>query len=95
MATFPAIERYRAELKATSYISLNDPELARIRQRYAEAQHSNAIEGIHSTAEQIAFTALMIELRVPAELMGKYTDRFVQERIIGRVTAGGSERPSA
>lgn len=92
MTTFPIIDRYRAELKATSYTPLSDPELARTRQRYAEAHHSNAIEGIHPKAEQLAFTDLMIELRVPPDLMSQYTDRFVQEYILGRPRASEGER---
>lgn len=87
MITFPAIERYRAELKAISYTPLNDPELAIIRQRYADAHHSCAIEDIHPDAEQLAFTALMVDLRVPRDLARKYSDRFLDERIIGPALA--------
>ena len=65
MVTFPAIELYRAELNAMSYTPLSDPKLAVLRQRYADAHHSCAIEDIHPDAEQLAFTTLMVELRVP------------------------------
>lgn len=87
MATFPAIETYRAELLATPYTPLNDAELAVVRQRGADAHHSSAIEGIHPDAEQLAFTALMIELRVPLDLRRLYSDRFLQERIVGPALA--------
>lgn len=87
MATFPAIETYRAELRATPYTPLNDVELAVVRQRGADAHHSSAIEGIHPSDEQIAFDALMIELRVPQDLADLYSDRFLQERIVGPALA--------
>lgn len=87
MATFPAIETYRAELRATPYAPLDDAELAKVRQRYADAHHSSAIEDIHPSAEQLAFTALMLELRVPRDLARRYSDRFLQERIVGPALA--------
>ena len=87
MATFPAIETYRAELRALTYTPLDDAELARVRQRYADAHHSCAIEDIHPDEEQLAFTALMIELRVPRDLARRYSDRFLQERIVGPALA--------
>ena len=87
MATFPAIETYRAELRATAYTPLDDAELARVRQRYADAHHSSAIEDIHPSPEQLAFTALMIELRVPRDLARRYSDRFLEERIVGPALA--------
>ena len=87
MATFPAIETYRAELLATDYTPLDDAELALVRQRGADAHHSSAIEDIHPGAEQLAFDALMIELRVPRDLASRYSDRFSQERIVGPALA--------
>ena len=84
MVIFPAIELYRAELNAISYTPLSDPKLAVLRQRYADAHHSCAIEDIYPDAEQLAFTALMVELRVPRDLASLYSDRFLQERIVGR-----------
>ena len=82
MTTFPAIEAYRAELRATTYTPIDDTELARVRQRYAEAHHSCAIEDIHPSEEQLAFTALMIEMKVPQDLADHYSDRFLHERIV-------------
>ena len=87
MTRFPAIEIYRAELTALDYAPLNDRELATVRQRYADAHHSNAIEDIHPSAEQLAFTALMLDLRVPRDIANRYSDRFLQERIVGPALA--------
>jgi len=82
---------YRAELLATNYVPLDDDELPRIRQRDAEAHPSCAIDGIHPTEEQLAFSALMIELRVPRPLARKYSDRFSHERIVGPAVARHNE----
>ena len=87
MTTFPAIETYRAELRATTYTPLDDAELERVRQRYSDAHHSSAIEDIHPIPEQLAFYALMLEMRVPQDLANRYSRRFLQEQIIGPALA--------
>ena len=83
MTTFPAIEAYRAELLAMQFTPMDDAELDRVRRRGADAHHSNAIEGIHPTDEQLAYYALMLELRVPLDIAKEYSNRFLQERIVG------------
>lgn len=87
MTTFPAIETYRAELRAMTYTPLDDAELERVRQRYADAHHSSTIEDIHPSPEQLAFTALLLELRVPRDLARRYSSRFLQERIVAPALA--------
>ena len=92
MTTFPAVEAYRAELQVTDYRRLNDAELAEVRRRYAASRHSSAIEGIHPSAEQEAFYAMLHDLRVPQDLASDYSRRFLQERIVGPALARQAER---
>jgi hypothetical protein len=82
MPVFPIIEQYRAELRDLPYARLGDAELAELRQRSAEAHHSNAIEGIHPTPELEALFAMFVEERAPPDVLGLYVDRYVMERIV-------------
>lgn len=87
MTTFPAVEAYRAELRAINYRRLNDAELEEVRRRYAEAHHSSATEDIHPSPEQAAFYAMLIEERVPTDLASEYSRRYLQERILAPALA--------
>ena len=92
MSTFPAVDAYQAELQATDYRRLDDAALAEVRRRYAASRHSSAIEGIHPSAEQEAFYAMLHDLRVPQDLADAYSRRFLQERIVGPALARQAER---
>lgn len=92
MSTFPAVEAYRAELRATNYHRLDDAALAEVRRRYAVSRHSSAIEGIYPSAEQEAFYAMLHDLRVPQDLASACGRRFLQERIVGPALARQAER---
>jgi len=92
MTTFPAIEAYQAELQAMDYRRLDDAALAEVCRRYAASRHSSAIEGIHPSPEQEAFFAMLHDLRVPQDLADDYSDRFMQERIVGPALARQAER---
>ena len=87
MTPFPFVEACRRELQATHYTRLSDAELADVRRRYAEAHHSSATEGIHPSAEQTAFYAMLLEERVPQHLANHYSRRFLQERIVAPALA--------
>lgn len=92
MSTFPAVEAYRAELRATNYCRLDDAALAEVLRRYAASRHSSAIEGIHPSPEQEAFYAMLHDLRVPQDLASAYSRRFLHERIVGPALARQAER---
>lgn len=94
MTTFPAIEAYRAELQAKDYRRLDAPAIAEVRRRYAASRHSSAIEGIHPSPEQEAFFDMLHDMRVPQDLANEYSDRFLQERIVGPALARQAERES-
>jgi len=94
MTTFPALETYRAELQAMDYRQLDDAALAEVRRRYAASRHSSAIEGIHPSPEQEAFFDMLHDMRVPQDLANEYSDRFLQERIVGPALARQAERES-
>lgn len=87
MTTFPAVEAYRAELHGMDYTRLDYAELAEVRRRYAAAHHSSGIEGVHPSDEQVAFYAMLLDMRVPQDLANRYSRRFLQERIIGPALA--------
>lgn len=82
MSVFPVVEQYRAELRARPYARLDDQEVADLRQRSAEAHHSNAIEGIHPTPELAALFAMFLEERAPPDVFGPLVDRYILERIV-------------
>lgn len=92
MTTFLAIEAYRAELQAKDYRRLDDAALAEVRRRYAASRHSSAIEGIHPSPEQEAFFDMLHDMRVPQDLANEYSDRFLQERIVGPALARQAKR---
>lgn len=92
MSAFPAIEQYRAELLAMDFTPVDAFELARIRHQHAAAESNCAADELYPSDEQRAFTALMIELRVPRLIAEQYSDRFSRERIIGPALARQNER---
>lgn len=87
MGTFPAVETYRTELRATPFTPMTDAELAEARRRNAMAHHSSAMEGIHPTPEQAAFHAMLLDERVPVVLASEYHRRFLHERIVAPALA--------
>lgn len=82
MTPFATVEAYRRELRAMDYQHLDAAELAEVRRRYSDAHHSNAIEGVHPSAEQQAFYAMLLDERVPQDLADRYSRRFLRERIV-------------
>ena len=82
MSAFPLIEQYRTELRARPYVRVDDAALAELRQRSAEADHSNAIEGIYPTPELQALFAMFLEERAPPDVFGPYVGRYIEERIV-------------
>ena len=95
MTPFAFVETCRRELQATHYTRLSDAELAEVRRRYAAAHHSNATEGVHPTAEQAAFYAMLLEERVPQDLANHYSRQFLHERIVAPALARQGQDASA
>ena len=82
MSAFPAVERYRAELRGQSYARIDDAALAELRRRAANAHHSSAIEGIHPTPEVEALFDMFHEERAPPDTFGPYVLRYITEQLV-------------
>ena len=93
MTAFPAVEAYRRELRRLGYRPMDDAELAAARHRFAEAHHSNAIEGVRPGDEQAAFWAMLFEERVPEDLQDRFAERFLEERILAPARERGLADP--
>lgn len=79
MQRFPQVETFRSELYASLYARLDDAALAHLRERYAIAHHSNAIEGIDPTPELAALMAMFLEERVPVAISDPILTRYFLE----------------
>ena len=86
------VEQYRAELRAQAYARVDDATLAELRQRTAEAHHSNAIEGIHPTPELLGLFAMFLEERAPPDVSGPYVERYIMEQIVPQDRALAMDR---
>ncbi len=67
---------------APDHVRMDDAALAELRQRSAEANHSNAIEGIYPTPELQALFAMFLEERTSPDVFGPYVDRYIEEKIV-------------
>lgn len=81
MTMFPAIETYRAELRAQNFVRLEGAQLDQLRGDLREMHYSNEIEGIHPTPELAALFAMFIEERAPASAFGPFVHRWLRERL--------------
>lgn len=88
MPTYPVIEAYRSELRASHYARLDGSGTERLEQAYADMAHSNAIEGIASTPELDALFAMFIEERAPPAATDAIVDRYVKDQLL--VTAAAA-----
>lgn len=87
MTIFPAVEAYRAELRAQDFEPLGDHQLDEMRDRYRHAHFSNAIEGIQPTPELTALFQMFVEERAPADVHGPFVDRWLRERLTAQRNA--------
>jgi hypothetical protein len=73
------IERFRAELRESSYPRITEDELAERLELDIDAKASNAIEGLYADAAEEALLGMLAEERVPASLAVSYIIRFYKE----------------
>ncbi len=92
MSAFPIVDRYRAELRAMPFPRVDDAGMVELRRRRANAHQSSAIEGIHPTPELEALIAMFLEERVPPDVSGPFTHRYVMERIVPADRALGARK---
>jgi len=81
------VEQYRSQLLATGFTPLGDTELEALRAAEAEMHHSNAIEGIAPSPEMAALFEMFLEIRVPPEVSDPVFNRYVRDRVAGRIAA--------
>ena len=62
------LEGLRKRIRSMSFEPMPERERAALPQRRREGRANSAIEGIHLTAEEVAFLDLLDEERVPYEL---------------------------
>ena len=74
---FPRVEALRAQVRAMRYTPATDAELEQARKDDAAGVHLNAIEDSHTTPEEFALMAMMIEERLPERLRVEFTDRYI------------------
>ncbi len=65
--TLPAVETFRAQVRARRFPCMSDADLAKVRRKFLNADHSNRIEGIIPSEETRALFDVLLEERVPAQ----------------------------
>ncbi|MEM6559976.1 MAG: hypothetical protein AAF656_00110 [Planctomycetota bacterium] len=84
------IERLRREVRTLDFEPLTDEQVAEQAVAYPSAAASNAIEGNPFTAADWAFTRMLLEERVPEDVVARLDVAFARGCRINRETREGA-----
>ncbi|GBR32888.1 hypothetical protein [Kozakia baliensis] len=76
---YPRLKKYQERLKAESYIPVCDAQAARLRGQYHKIAGINGSEHVAAAGETFALIALLIEARVPVDILDLYLDSHDRE----------------